>query len=196
MAYCCCRPRAATLTALSPMNASPSCGYFWLLPLSRLSCPSCWPAPSPIPCANYPKQPFGCAMELNRGLKFLIFPPGQDEVGNLSTALRSMTNSLYSRIEAIEKFAADVSHELKNPLTSLRSAVETLPLANNPTSKKRLMDVIKHDVIRLDRLITDISDASRLDADLVRDDTTIFDMSELMAMWLRQIRRSEQRAAN
>ena len=108
------------------------------------------------------------------------FSSRQDEVGNLSTALRSMTNSLYSRIEAIEQFAADVSHELKNPLTSLRSAVETLPLARNEGSKKRLMDVIQHDVVRLDRLITDISDASRLDADLVRDDTTIVDVAQLL----------------
>lgn len=108
------------------------------------------------------------------------FSARQDEVGNLSTALRSMTNSLYSRIEAIEQFAADVSHELKNPLTSLRSAVETIPLAKNAASKKRLMDVIQHDVIRLDRLITDISNASRLDADLVRDDTQIIDMAQLL----------------
>ncbi|MCP4184999.1 MAG: HAMP domain-containing protein [Hyphomicrobiales bacterium] len=108
------------------------------------------------------------------------FSARQDEVGNLSTALRSMTNSLYSRIEAIEQFAADVSHELKNPLTSLRSAVETMPLAKNTASRKRLMDVIQHDVIRLDRLITDISNASRLDADLVRDDTQVIDLAQLL----------------
>ncbi len=108
------------------------------------------------------------------------FSARQDEVGNLSSALRSMTNSLYARIEAIEQFAADVSHELKNPLTSLRSAVETLPLAKNASSKKRLMDVIQHDVIRLDRLITDISNASRLDADLVRDDTKTLNMEQLL----------------
>ena len=108
------------------------------------------------------------------------FSARQDEVGNLSTALRSMTSSLYARIEAIEQFAADVSHELKNPLTSLRSAVETLPLAKNKESKKRLLDVIQHDVMRLDRLITDISDASRLDADLVREDTNVFDLAKLL----------------
>ncbi len=108
------------------------------------------------------------------------FSSRQDEIGDLSTALRSMTNSLYSRIEAIERFAADVSHELKNPLTSLRSAVETLPLAKNSINRERLLEVIQHDVIRLDRLITDISDASRLDADLVRDDTQIIDMTELL----------------
>ncbi len=90
-----------------------------------------------------------------------------------------MTNSLYSRIEAIEKFAADVSHELKNPLTSLRSAVETLPLAKTPETQKRLHDVIQHDVRRLDRLITDISDASRLDAELAREKAEIVDLEQI-----------------
>ena len=81
-----------------------------------------------------------------------------------------MTNALYRRIEAIESFAADVAHELKNPLTSLRSAVETLPLAKTAESQARLLAVIQHDVKRLDRLISDISDASRLDAELQRND--------------------------
>ena len=81
-----------------------------------------------------------------------------------------MTSALYSRIEAIESFAADVAHELKNPLTSLRSAVETLPLAKTEESRARLLEVIQHDVKRLDRLITDISDASRLDAEMQRQD--------------------------
>lgn len=91
-----------------------------------------------------------------------------------------MTTALYDRIDAIESFAADVSHELKNPLTSLRSAVETLPLARNDDSKKRLMDVIQHDVRRLDRLISDISDASRLDAELARSDAEQIDMEVLL----------------
>ena len=81
-----------------------------------------------------------------------------------------MTNALYRRIEAIESFAADVAHELKNPLTSLRSAVETLPLAKSEDSRARLLAVIHHDVKRLDRLISDISDASRLDAEMQRQD--------------------------
>ena len=81
-----------------------------------------------------------------------------------------MTSALYSRIEAIERFAADVAHELKNPLTSLRSAVETLPLAKSEESRARLLEVIQHDVKRLDRLITDISAASRLDAEMQRQD--------------------------
>ncbi len=91
-----------------------------------------------------------------------------------------MTNALYSRIEAIEMFAADVAHELKNPLTSLRSAVETLPLARNDTSRARLLEVIEHDVKRLDRLISDISDASRLDAELQRQDMAPVDMRRLL----------------
>lgn len=108
------------------------------------------------------------------------FSDRQDEIGNLSVALREMTNALYARIEAIESFAADVSHELKNPLTSLRSAVETLPLAKTPESRARLLEVIQHDVRRLDRLITDISDASRLDAELVREDAELVDLKKLI----------------
>jgi two-component system sensor histidine kinase ChvG len=91
-----------------------------------------------------------------------------------------MTNALYSRLEAIESFAADVAHELKNPLTSLRSAVETLPLAKSDVSRGRLMEVIQHDVKRLDRLITDISDASRLDAELARQDAEPVDVRALL----------------
>jgi two-component system sensor histidine kinase ChvG len=104
----------------------------------------------------------------------------RDEIGELSGALREMTNSLYSRIEAIESFAADVAHELKNPLTSLRSAVETMPLAKTPESRARLLAVIQHDVKRLDRLISDVSDASRLDAELQRQDTAPVDLTRLL----------------
>ncbi len=108
------------------------------------------------------------------------FSSRQDEIGNLSVALREMTTALYNRMDAIESFAADVSHELKNPLTSLRSAVETLPLARTDESKTRLMDVIQHDVRRLDRLISDISDASRLDAELARSDAKTVDLEKLL----------------
>ncbi|MAP18106.1 MAG: histidine kinase [Aurantimonas sp.] len=103
-----------------------------------------------------------------------------DEVGNLATALRDMTNSLYARMDAIETFAADVSHELKNPLTSLRSAVETLPLARTDASRERLLDIIQHDVRRLDRVITDISDASRLDAELACQIASKVDLAQLL----------------
>jgi two-component system sensor histidine kinase ChvG len=108
------------------------------------------------------------------------FSGRRDEVGHLSQAVREMTGALYNRIDAIESFAADVAHELKNPLTSLRSAVETLPLAKTPESKARLTDIIQHDVRRLDRLITDISDASRLDAELARQDAEPVDMAQLL----------------
>jgi two-component system sensor histidine kinase ChvG len=108
------------------------------------------------------------------------FTRRRDEIGHLSGALRDMTDALYSRIEAIETFAADVAHELKNPLTSLRSAVETLPLARNENSRSRLLAVIEHDVKRLDRLISDISDASRLDAELQRQDMSPVDLRRLL----------------
>jgi two-component system, OmpR family, sensor histidine kinase ChvG len=103
-----------------------------------------------------------------------------DEVGHLGQALHDMTNSLYSRIDAIENFAADVAHELKNPLTSLRSAVETLPLARTDEAKKKLTAIIQHDVRRLDRLISDISNASRLDAELGRQDAAPVDLERLL----------------
>ena len=108
------------------------------------------------------------------------FTRRRDEIGHLSGALRDMTDALYNRIEAIEMFAADVAHELKNPLTSLRSAVETLPLARNENSRSRLLAVIEHDVKRLDRLISDISDASRLDAELQRQDVAPVDLRRLL----------------
>jgi two-component system sensor histidine kinase ChvG len=108
------------------------------------------------------------------------FTARRDEIGHLSGALRDMTNALYSRIEAIESFAADVAHELKNPLTSLRSAVETLPLARSKESQARLLAVIEHDVKRLDRLISDISDASRLDAELQRNEAAPVDLHRLL----------------
>jgi two-component system, OmpR family, sensor histidine kinase ChvG len=108
------------------------------------------------------------------------FTDRTDEIGHLSGALRDMTSALYRRIDAIESFAADVTHELKNPLTSLRSATETLPLAKTEESRDRLMEIIQHDVRRLDRLISDISDASRLDAELAREDAKAVDMAELL----------------
>lgn len=108
------------------------------------------------------------------------FTARPDEIGHLSGALRDMTKALYDRIEAIERFAADVAHELKNPLTSLRSAVETLPVARTAESRQRLLSIIEHDVRRLDRLISDISDASRLDAELARDEVNPIDLTRLL----------------
>lgn len=134
--------------------------------------------------ANPLRRLSAAAIRVRRGAKereeIPDFSARQDEIGNLSIALREMTTALYDRIDAIESFAADVSHELKNPLTSLRSAVETLPLAKTDDSKKRLLDVIQHDVRRLDRLISDISDASRLDAELARVDAGSVDLEILL----------------
>ena len=125
------------------------------------------------------------AVRVRRGVKnreeIPDFSDRQDEIGNLSVAVRDMTNALYARIDAIESFAADVSHELKNPLTSLRSAVETLPIAKTNVSRSRLLEIIQHDVRRLDRLITDISDASRLDAELAREDAGRMDLKKFVA---------------
>lgn len=134
--------------------------------------------------ANPLRRLAAAAVRVRRGVRsreeIPDFSSREDEIGNLSVAVRDMTNALYARIDAIESFAADVSHELKNPLTSLRSAVETLPLAKNEESRNRLMEVIQHDVRRLDRLITDISDASRLDAELAREDAEQFDLQKLV----------------
>jgi two-component system sensor histidine kinase ChvG len=91
-----------------------------------------------------------------------------------------MTSALYNRIEAIERFAADVAHELKNPLTSLRSAVETLPRTKRAEDRERLNAIIQHDVKRLDRLISDISNASRLDAELARQSAERVDVEKLV----------------
>ncbi len=108
------------------------------------------------------------------------FTARSDEIGHLSRALREMTQALYNRLDAIESFAADVAHELKNPLTSLRSALETLPRVNAGHSRDRLIAVMQHDVRRLDRLISDISDASRLDAELTRGDAGPVDVAALL----------------
>ena len=103
-----------------------------------------------------------------------------DEIGDLSLALRDMTRALGERMEAIESFAADVAHEIKNPLTSLRSAVETAAKVDNPEQQRRLMQIILDDVQRLDRLISDISDASRLDAELMRARMERVDLGKLL----------------
>ncbi len=108
------------------------------------------------------------------------FTQRHDEVGDLSGALRDMTEALWARLDAIEGFAADVAHEIKNPLTSLRSAVETAARVEDPEQQKKLMSIILDDVQRLDRLISDISDASRLDAELSRGQTAPVDAGRLL----------------
>ncbi len=99
-----------------------------------------------------------------------------DEIGRLSGALRGMVAALYDRIDANEQFAADVAHEIKNPLASLRSAVTSLRMSKREDHRIKLMDVIEHDTIRLDRLVSDISNASRLDSELVKEDEEQFDL--------------------
>ncbi len=106
----------------------------------------------------------------------------RDEIGELSGALRAMTEALWARMDAIERFAADVAHEIKNPLTSLRSAVETTARITDPERQKKLIGIIVEDVQRLDRLITDISDASRLDAELSRAEAADVDIARMVSM--------------
>ena len=104
-----------------------------------------------------------------------------DEIGDLSVSLRAMTEALSSRLDAIERFAADVAHEIKNPLTSVRSAVETAARLNDPEKQKRLMAIVLEDVQRLDRLISDISSASRIDAELSRAEFETVDVGRMLA---------------
>lgn len=108
------------------------------------------------------------------------FTGRKDEIGELAASLKAMTQAIYARIDAIESFAADVAHELKNPLTSIRSASETLKIAKAPEQQAKLLTVIEKDVARMDRLITDISNASRLDAELARESREAVDLARLI----------------
>ncbi|MGR3702626.1 MAG: sensor N-terminal transmembrane domain-containing protein [Paracoccaceae bacterium] len=103
-----------------------------------------------------------------------------DEIGRLSGALRGMVSALYDRIDGNEQFAADVAHEIKNPLASLRSAVGTLRVAKRDDQREKLLEVIEHDVRRLDRLVSDISNASRLDSELVKEEQEPFDLLKML----------------
>ena len=104
----------------------------------------------------------------------------KDEIGDLARSLETMTETLSDRMDAIERFAADVAHEIKNPLTSIRSALETLPLVRTEAQREKLTSLLQQDVRRLDRLITDISNASRLDAELNRDRPRPIDLTVLL----------------
>lgn len=116
------------------------------------------------------------------------FAGRRDEIGALARDLRAMTDALWQRMDAIERFAADVAHEIKNPLTSLRSAVETAARVEDPAQQKKLMAIIVDDVARLDRLISDISDASRVDAELSRDPAGAVDIKEVLGALVELIR--------
>ncbi len=109
-----------------------------------------------------------------------LLPARRDEIGLLARALHDMTQALRKRIDATEAFAADVTHELKNPLASLRSAVDSLERVKDPESRRQLTDVVRHDVRRLDRLIVDIAEASRLDAELSRARFEPVDLGKLI----------------
>ena len=119
------------------------------------------------------------------------FPERTDEIGDLADSLRSMTSGLYDRIDAIESFAADVAHELKNPLTSLASAVEMFSRAKDDETRARLLKIVRGDVKRIDRLITDISDASRLDAELSREAKEPVALSKFLATLIEIYRMTE-----
>ena len=124
------------------------------------------------------------AAERTRGRRARVeipdFTRRGDEIGDLSGSLREMTDALWHRMSAIESFAADVAHEIKNPLSSLRSAVETAVRIEDSAKQRRLMAIILDDVERLDRLITDISDASRLDAELGRLEVAPVDIAAML----------------
>ena len=121
-----------------------------------------------------PIQRLAAAAELirNRGDRESVIPDlsnRNDEIGDLARALRQMTTNLWQRMDAIERFAADVSHEIKNPLTSIQSAVETASKISEKSKRDTLFALVLDDVKRLDRLISDISAASRLDSELNRE---------------------------
>ncbi|WP_444667496.1 sensor N-terminal transmembrane domain-containing protein [Cereibacter changlensis] len=133
-----------------------------------------------------PLSDLAAAAELGRDRDARRMAPGRvripdltarpDEIGRLSVAMRGMVAALYERIEANEQFAADVAHEIKNPLASLRSAVGTMRVAKRDDQREKLLEVIEHDVRRLDRLVSDISNASRLDSELVKEEEEEFDL--------------------
>ncbi len=137
-----------------------------------------------------PLSDLAAAAELGRDRDARKMAPGRvripdlaarpDEIGRLSVAMRGMVAALYDRIDANEQFAADVSHEIKNPLASLRSAVGTLRMAKREDHRTKLLDVIEHDVRRLDRLVSDISNASRLDSELVKEEEEEFSLSKTL----------------
>ena len=137
-----------------------------------------------------PLADLAAAAELGRDRNARRMSPGRvrlpdltgrpDEIGRLSAAMRGMVSALYDRIDANEQFAADVAHEIKNPLASLRSAVGTLRVARREDQMQRLLDVVEHDVRRLDRLISDTSNASRLDSELVKEEEEAFNLCKTL----------------
>ena len=138
-----------------------------------------------------PLSDLAAAAELGRDRDARKMSPGRvripdlaarpDEIGRLSVAMRGMVAALYDRIEVNEQFAADVAHEIKNPLASLRSAVGSMRMVKKEEHREKLLDVIEHDVRRLDRLVSDISNASRLDAELVKEEEEEFNLIKTLS---------------
>jgi two-component system, OmpR family, sensor histidine kinase ChvG len=138
-----------------------------------------------------PLSDLAAAAELGRDRDARKVAPGRvripdlaarpDEIGRLSVAMRGMVAALYDRIDANEQFAADVSHEIKNPLASLRSAVGSMRMVKKEEHREKLLDVIEHDVRRLDRLVSDISNASRLDSELVKEEEEEFNLLKTLS---------------
>lgn len=138
-----------------------------------------------------PLSDLAAAAELGRDRDARHMSPGRvripdlaarpDEIGRLSVAMRGMVAALYDRIDANEQFAADVAHEIKNPLASLRSAVGSLRMVKKEEHREKLLDVIDHDVRRLDRLVSDISNASRLDSELVKEEEEEFNLIKTLS---------------
>ena len=138
-----------------------------------------------------PLSDLAAAAELGRDRDARKMSPGRiripdlaarpDEIGRLSVAMRGMVAALYDRIESNEQFAADVSHEIKNPLASLRSAIGSLRVVKKEEHRDKLLDVIEHDVRRLDRLVSDISNASRLDSELVKEEEEEFNLLKTLS---------------
>ena len=138
-----------------------------------------------------PLSDLAAAAELGRDKNARKMTPGRiripdltarpDEIGRLSSALRGMVAALYDRIDANEQFAADVAHEIKNPLASLRSAVGTMRVAKREDQREKLLEVIDHDVSRLDRLVSDIASASRLDSELVKEEEQSFNLLKMIS---------------
>jgi len=113
-----------------------------------------------------------------------LLPARRDEIGLLARALHDMTQSLRQRIDATEAFAADVTHELKNPIASLRSAVDTLERVEDPAQRKQMLDLVRDDIHRLDRLVVDVAETSRLDAELSRARFEPVDLGQLIEAML------------
>jgi two-component system sensor histidine kinase ChvG len=115
-----------------------------------------------------------------RGVEVPRLPERSDEIGQLARSVSDMTLALRQRIDAVDSFAADVAHEIKNPLASLRSAVESLPKVTDPETRRELEQIVTHDVRRIDRLVSEISDASRIDAEMSRATLERIDLAELV----------------